>query len=464
MRLAKDDPPATIEAAGRPAFFPGVLGFTVQFAVVVLLLSLGIGIAAGWYASREVRNKTIAEVARSTEEVTTRQVALHLRADQMATPLTGEAYDQFDSYVRANILSSRIVRLNIWAPDGTVIYSSDSAIQGQRFPDNEKVGLALSSGTFTQVESPGKDEHTDLERYGELLEVYTPLVLADAGTVGVLEVYRDYAPILAMAHSLQRIVYIALAVALGILYPLPVLLVHRGSKIIHRQRADVQRQADNLRGSYESIVSVLCAALNLRDHVTSGHARRVTELACVVARQIGLPKEEMRQIEKAAILHDIGKIGVADAVLSKPGPLSQVEWTEMKRHPELGYQMLQGIDFLKEAAEIVYAHHERFDGHGYPRGLQGEAIPLGARIFAVVDAYDAMTSHRPYRRAVPHREAVVEIIRNSGTQFDPRVVRAFLEAERQDLLEGNHDGDAAEIAPSPAEAKAQDAELLSSPY
>ena len=471
MRLAKDDPPATIEAAGRPSFFPGVIAFTVQFAAVALLLSLAIGIVTGRYIARGVQNRTIAEAARSTEELAVRQVAIYLGAEQIAGPLAGEAYERFDAHVWANILSSQIVGVNLRSPDGTVVYSSNPAIHGKRLPKNDGIEAALSGRTFTEVEPPSEDERAGFAQYGrvlkgQVLKVYTPLVLTPTGIVGVpymspdyipilgvLEVYRDYTPILAEIHSLQRIIYIALAAALGVLYLVLVLVVYRGSNIIRRQRADLQRRADNLRSSYESLVSVLCAALDLRDHVTSGHAHRVTDLASVVARQMGLPKEEARQIEKAAILHDIGKIGVADTVLSKPGPLSEVEWAEMKRHPELGYQIIQGIGFLKEVAEIVYAHHERFDGHGYPRGLQGEAIPLGARIFAVVDAYDAMTSHRPYRRAVPHREAVVEIIRNSGTQFDPRVVRAFLEAEKRDLLEGSHDGDAVEMEPSRAGVK-----------
>ncbi len=122
-------------------------------------------------------------------------------------------------------------------------------------------------------------------------------------------------------------------------------------------------------------------------------------------------------------------------MLSKPGPLDDSEWAEMKRHPELGHEILIEIDFLRDAADVVYSHHERFDGSGYPRGLTGEEIPLGARIFAVADAYSAMTSHRPYRKAMPHQRAIDEIVRNSGSQFDPDVVRAFLDAEKRGLLE-----------------------------
>jgi HD-GYP domain-containing protein (c-di-GMP phosphodiesterase class II) len=229
---------------------------------------------------------------------------------------------------------------------------------------------------------------------------------------------------------------ISIGASLAIAYVGLLVLVRRRS--IRPQQADVQRRVDELKSGYDSIVAVLCSALDLRDNVTDGHARHVSELASVVAWQMGLRKEQVRRIEKAAVLNDIGKIGVADAVLAKPGPLDDAEWAEMKRHPELGCQMLLRIDLLKDVAEIVYAHHERHDGAGYPRGLKGDQIPLEARIFAVVDAYDAMTSHRPYRKARPHRKAVEEIVRNSAIQFDPDVVRAFLEAERQGLLQERH--------------------------
>lgn len=247
-------------------------------------------------------------------------------------------------------------------------------------------------------------------------------------------------PMLALGFASTRFLSsdvrdISIGASLAVAYLALVALTRRRST--RSQQADVQRRVDEVKSTYDSIVAVLCAALDLRDDVAHGQAKRVSELASVVAWQMGLRKEQVRRIEKAAILHNIGKIGIADAVLAKPGPLDDAEWAEMKRHPELGYRMLQGIDFLKDAAEIVYTHHERHDGSGYPRGLKGDGIPLGARIFAVVDAYDAITSYRPYRKAQPHRKAVEEIVRNSGTQFDPEVVRAFLEAEKQGLLDDN---------------------------
>lgn len=181
-----------------------------------------------------------------------------------------------------------------------------------------------------------------------------------------------------------------------------------------------------------AIVDVLASALDVRDRMTHRHARRVARMAAWVAREMALSEGEVIHVEYAAALHDIGKIGVADNILRKAGSLDEDEWREMRRHSELGYEILNGIDFLHEAAEIVYAHHERYDGTGYPRRLAGTEMPLGARVFAVVDAYDAMISRRPYRDAIPRESALMEIARNAGTQFDPQVVEAFLVMVRRD--------------------------------
>jgi diguanylate cyclase (GGDEF)-like protein/putative nucleotidyltransferase with HDIG domain len=180
-----------------------------------------------------------------------------------------------------------------------------------------------------------------------------------------------------------------------------------------------------------AVVEVLSTALDVRDRMTHRHARRVARMAAAVARAMNLAPEDVSEIEYAAALHDIGKIGVADSILRKAASLDDDEWKEMRRHSELGYQILKGIDFFQSAAEIVYAHHEHYDGTGYPRGLIADEIPLGARVFAVVDAYDAMTSRRPYRDAMPREAALMEIASHSGVQFDPKVVQAFLVVIRQ---------------------------------
>src|SRR5205814_1731753 len=143
--------------------------------------------------------------------------------------------------------------------------------------------------------------------------------------------------------------------------------------------------------------------LDAREHETSDHSQRVVRYTVAIARRMSIPEDQIEHIGRGALLHDIGKIGVPDSILLKPGPLTNAEWTEMRKHPEVGYRILESIDFLRPAAEIVLAHQERWDGNGYPRGLTGESLPLGARIFMIADTLDAMTSDRPYRRAAPRR-------------------------------------------------------------
>ncbi|MBI5016218.1 MAG: HD-GYP domain-containing protein [Deltaproteobacteria bacterium] len=181
--------------------------------------------------------------------------------------------------------------------------------------------------------------------------------------------------------------------------------------------------------SHFSLAEALAAALDEREHQTGLHSRRVACHTLVLAKRFTEDREALRQIHWGALLHDIGKIGVPDAVLLKAGPLSEEEWAVMRTHPEKGRDILARVPFLTEAAKIVLAHEERVDGTGYPRGLAGEAIPWGARVFAVVDTLDAMTSDRPYRKGLSFDEAKGEIFRMSGTQFDPAAVEAFLAEE-----------------------------------
>jgi HD-GYP domain-containing protein (c-di-GMP phosphodiesterase class II) len=189
--------------------------------------------------------------------------------------------------------------------------------------------------------------------------------------------------------------------------------------------AKVRGHASEVELSYDATLKVLMAALDTKDAASHGHSERVSRLTVAVARELKVPKERLVDIERGALLHDVGKIGVPDEVLQKDAPLSEGEWEAMRKHPLLAGLMVSKVGFLEGAMPILMYHHERFDGSGYPFGLKGEAIPLEARIFAAVDAYDAMTSDRPYRKAMPPEEALRDIQRNAGTQFDPRVAEAF---------------------------------------
>jgi putative nucleotidyltransferase with HDIG domain len=209
---------------------------------------------------------------------------------------------------------------------------------------------------------------------------------------------------------------------------------HQGlARRVRERTAELTSALAGVAQSYSNTLVALVNALDAREHETSDHSQRVVRYTLAIAARMGVHEAEMEHIGKGALLHDIGKIGVPDSVLLKPGPLTQVEWAEMRRHPEVGHRILQTIEFLRPAAEIVLTHQERWDGGGYPQGLRGEAIPLGARIFAIADTLDAMTSDRPYRKAATYSQARMEIARCGGTQFDPSCVTAFARIPDEEL-------------------------------
>jgi HD-GYP domain-containing protein (c-di-GMP phosphodiesterase class II) len=185
----------------------------------------------------------------------------------------------------------------------------------------------------------------------------------------------------------------------------------------------------HLEQSYDATLQGWVGALDLRDKETEGHSLRVTEMTVQLARQMGLNEDELVHIRRGALLHDIGKLGIPDSILLKPGKLTEEEWAIMKTHPGLAYQWLAPIAYLKPALDIPYCHHEKWDGSGYPRGLQGEQIPLAARIFAVIDVWDALSSDRPYRQRWPAEQVYAHLQASSGTHFDPVVVQAFLQMQ-----------------------------------
>lgn len=182
---------------------------------------------------------------------------------------------------------------------------------------------------------------------------------------------------------------------------------------------------DNAPGGTE-VLRGLLRLQAIKSTGTAAHAARCAQYARALAEQLRLPPDEIEAIRVAALLHDLGKIEIPDSILQKPGPLTEKEWKSMRQHPVLSHRILAQLGGFSDVLPLVRHHHERFDGSGYPDGLSGEDIPSGSRLILVIDAFDAMTSDRPYRRAIPVADAAKELVRCSGSQFDPRVVRAFL--------------------------------------
>lgn len=200
---------------------------------------------------------------------------------------------------------------------------------------------------------------------------------------------------------------------------------------VEERTSQLQAALQQIEDGYEDTLKALGAAVDLRDSKTAGHSQRVSRYSLEIARAMDLPETQVLNIVRGAYLHDIGKLGVPDSILLKPGPLSRDEWGVMQQHVQIGFDIIKGIPFLSEAAAIILNHHERFDGRGYPRGLRREEIPLGARIFAVADTLDAITSDRPYHRAAPFGTGCETIRDLSGSHFDPSVVQAFLQIPRE---------------------------------
>jgi HD-GYP domain-containing protein (c-di-GMP phosphodiesterase class II) len=179
--------------------------------------------------------------------------------------------------------------------------------------------------------------------------------------------------------------------------------------------------------AYEKTIEGWSRALDLRDKETEDHTRRVTEMTVKLARQMGIPEPDLIHIQRGAVLHDIGKVSISDSILLKAGPLSEEEWRIMRRHPLIAMELLAPIAYLAPALAIPRSHHERWEGGGYPDGLTGDQIPLAARIFTIVDVYDALTSDRPYRRAWSQAETIEFIRAQAGKQFDPNIVPVFID-------------------------------------
>ena len=200
--------------------------------------------------------------------------------------------------------------------------------------------------------------------------------------------------------------------------------LNRYHKLV-QERKKLQQSHANLLEAYEATIEGWSHAMDLRDHETEGHGRRVAELTVEMAKAFGMQDEELVHIRRGAFLHDMGKLGIPDAILQKPAELTKQEWETMCKHPQFAYNMLYPIEYLRMALDIPLNHHEKWDGTGYPHGLKGEEIPVAARLFTIVDVWDALTSDRPYRAAWSHEEALAYIREQSGRHFDPQIVDLF---------------------------------------
>jgi putative nucleotidyltransferase with HDIG domain len=338
-----------------------------------------------------------------------------------------------------------IVSVKVWKPDGTLAWTNRDAKRiGKRFELEGDLGEVIASnrskGSINALSADGEDAFEHSLGIKHLLEVYAPVQDA-SGTraIGVYEIYADAAPLQAFIDSRRKLVWLAVATVFLVLYAALALLVRGASKTLRRQTIALDRRSQELLESYRRLeessleaIESLNATVEAKDPYTAGHSQRVQGIALALGKQLGLTSERLDALRFGSLFHDIGKLAVPDAVLLKPARLTADEYELMKRHSADGAQIVAKLYRLREAVPIIRHHHERWDGRGYPEGLAGESIAMEAAIVGLADAWDAMTTERPYARALTLAEALAQIREGRGTQFSPRVTDAFLE-----LMRGN---------------------------
>lgn len=328
---------------------------------------------------------------------------------------------------------SNLVEFKIWDNNGKVLYSfRDKESIGKIFKDNKILFDVLKYGKHkADVENVKKNEDIALKRYGKLLEMYVP-VLSDGKIVGAVEVYKKAPEIeLFGVHSLM-IALLSLFVPI-LIYWLFYGQFRKASSEIINYNNKLELAYSNLKSSYFDGIRALSKALELRDMETEGHSERVVAFSAFIGEKLKLCDSDMMKLIIGSYLHDIGKIGISDTILLKPGRLTPEEREIMETHVLKGYNLIKDFEFLKLGGDVVLYHHEKWDGSGYPHKIKGEEIPITARIFAIVDVFDALRSKRAYKEAFPLEKTREILLENRGSHFDPYILEVFLSSTDKEI-------------------------------
>ena len=437
--------------------------FSLALAGILLITAVGIAGLTSYLLDRYVQDET----TRFTREAVASHFGPVFEEDVFQRPLATEERELLEIIVSFHFSIYNVVRTQFFDTKGTIVFSYDQSEIGRRIDPASQEGLAAalagtSYATRTDIvgdsryaalgatasyspnasANPAAGDHEHATAAGapapalfHTLETWVPVREGDK-LIGAAVVWRDLAAIDRALRQMQMSTSVIIALAALLLWLVLRGVYVRSSRQIMSQSHALGAALAETERTYDTTLQALSNALDVRDSETEGHSRRVVEYMELIIAEMPVAPAHLATLRRGALLHDIGKIGVPDNVLRKPAALSEAEWVVMKRHPEHGARIISQIPFLEDVSRIVRHHHERWDGKGYPDGIAGESIPLGARIFAVADSFDAMTSDRPYRRAMSVKDARVEVARCRGTQFDPVVVDAFVNVpvERLDAI------------------------------
>ncbi|GAW30520.1 HD-GYP domain-containing protein [Carboxydocella sp. JDF658] len=411
--------------------------FSISSFIVISLLGAVLAITFSVFFEKTVLNVS----AERTADLVNIIVSYSLRPEDFSQPMIGPRLDAFDTVIKENITNEEDMKLvKIWNAQGLIIYSNKTDLIGQRFPMESDLKTALAGKTVAEIASMEKPENQidELDPSRRYIEVYVPIRDKASGqTLGVFEVYREADNIYEYIANGQKFGRFFIGISFLVLYLSLYQIVKRAAKTIEEQNVAIRRltsRLDETMAAQEAIhvgtIKALMSALDAKDHYTAGHCMRVTDYALLLGRAVNLPQERLDLLEEAALFHDIGKIGIPEQILNKKDSLTTEEFEEMKKHPVIGAEIIASTRVFAEHAELVRHHHERYDGRGYPDGLKGEEIPIEARIMAIADTYDAMTSDRPYRSRMSKEKAINILLDCRGTQFDPQLVDVFVELIR----------------------------------
>jgi putative nucleotidyltransferase with HDIG domain len=393
--------------------------FTLICAGIGIAFALTLGALVAQEATEAAFRESVATTAQAAEMLLTP----YLVKGDLTEPLWSERINDLSRMIEPHIDHRGIVHVRLWNRKRVVVFSNNRSLIGRSEAASGNVASALAGRLVATIDQRPADGPSSATSSAGVLKVYVPIrLLGENYPQGVYEVHRLAEPIVTNIKASRARMWLLVTLGTAGLYLSLVSLVRRASReLIEQQRA--------LEEALEGTIRALAVAVDARDTYTGGHSSQVAVYAVAIATDLGLSKAEVHIVKLAGYLHDVGKIGVSDDVLRKTGELSDSEVAMIRQHSLIGFQILEPVKLDLRIKLAVKHAHERWDGLGYPDGLAGEAIPIHARILAVADAFEAMTTTRPYRDALGVEVARAELRRLAGHQFDPRVVEAFLASQ-----------------------------------
>ncbi len=405
------------------------------FALYSLFAFVLMGIVLSLVIYEHIKNDKLDNL----EEVSKITISTVVKNNLTKTDFADTISDTKASQIKSNIIESMnlydIQAIMLINQDEKVIMADHAVFTGE-LPNQKDLEKVLNGEvSFVVSDAYALNNAEDGNKGKLVINIYEPIIYdGKVEGVAVLQILEKNIS----EHANMIVQVIALTVfggflilfllLVGILYKTSQTLRQQNKELIN-QKSEIELSLKRLDDSYLNTVFALSNAVDARDPYTAGHSERVSKISMLLSRELKLTAENQEILEYAGLFHDIGKIGIPDHILNKNGKLTDEEYEVIKKHPDIGINILSNVDFLTEALPIIRHHHEMFSGNGYPCGLKGAEIPLGSRIIAIADTYDAMTTDRPYRQRFSHEVAVAEIQRNSGTQFDDKLVDIFIKIE-----------------------------------